>query len=149
MSGIDKHNSRYVTGIDARKISHHRTTERMPDQNERTFFTKRAQSVSQLEIDLVKGSWLWARFAPRVAGPVVSADASEMRDFVLNQDPVEREVAQAGLDNDGWSCMSCAVHMKFVAAKIHHFPWRIRDRRSGSQGCESNHDARANQLKSS
>ena len=72
----------------------------------------------QLQIDLRKRSWFRPSVAPRVTSAIVGANSGKASHFRLDQNPVEREIAEPGLNNNGGACLACAVHMELVAAQI-------------------------------
>src|SRR5579862_2083163 len=90
----------------------------MTDQQVRTALPQLGQAISQLKIYLSKGARLGAGVAPGVSRSIISADARKLRNAILNQDPVKREIPQSILYNDGWTALSCAMDVKAVAAKI-------------------------------
>ena len=69
------------------------------------------ESVSQFKIELRKGARLWPWVAPGITSTVVCADAREIRNTRLHDEPIKRKIAKPVLDNDEWTAFSGAVHV--------------------------------------
>ena len=78
-----------------------------------------AEGVVEFEVELGEGAGFGAGVAPRVASSIVGADAGELLYFLLDEDPGEGEVAQAGFDDSGVGAFAGAVNVKTVATEVY------------------------------
>ncbi len=98
--------------------AHNRPPERMTYEDKRTTFASFCQGVVELKIKLRKRAGLRARVTPRIACPIVCADAGEPRDLGLNKYPIEGKIAQTILYDHRRRAFARAEEMQFMAAKV-------------------------------
>ena len=75
-------------------------------------FSKSCKGQVQVGVDLGEGLGFGSWIAPRVARAIVCADACEFCDAGLDQDPVEREIAQSVFNHHRGASFSGAVHVE-------------------------------------
>src|SRR5690349_7088421 len=92
----------------------------MSNENKRTALAQLLKRVMQIEVDLCIRARLWAGIAPRITGPIIGTDSSELLDPVLHQDPVRRKLIEAILDYHRGRAFAGAVYMQFMAAEVYH-----------------------------
>jgi hypothetical protein len=88
------------------------------DKDEGRAFSGLCQCVVKFEIELRKAAGLRTGIAPCISGAVVGADAGELLDALLDEDPIERKIAESVFDDDGERAFAGAVEMEAMPAEI-------------------------------
>jgi hypothetical protein len=98
----------------------------MSDEHVWAFLSEFHQGIAELKIYLRERSRLRPGIALRISGAVVSANARELCDLRLDEDPIEREVSKAVFDHDRWAALAGAIYVQTMATKIDHLSdwWR-------------------------
>src|SRR4030095_13150778 len=91
---IDQHHARDVRLISGRIKTNQPTPVRMAHENERRRNTTLLEPRVQLVNNLTQGARVGTQITPSVTGPIIRADASELRNARLYETPLDREVAE-------------------------------------------------------
>jgi hypothetical protein len=104
--------------ISGNKISDHRPAVRVPDEDKWAALSEFGKGIVQFEINLRKSARFGAGIAPGISRAIVGADASEMSDTLLNENPIYREISQAIFDHHSGTAIAGTVHVQTETAEV-------------------------------
>ena len=99
-------------------VAHYSSAEGVAYEDEGSALAELAKGVVEFEVELGEGAGFGAGVAPCVTSAIVGADAGEVLDFLLDEDPGEGEVAQAVFYDGGVGALAGAVNVETVAAEV-------------------------------
>ena len=72
--------------------------------------------------NLPASAGLWAFITPTITGAVIRDDASEFCDFRLNKSPIDSNITDTCIKNNGRTSCPRTIYVEAIATDIHHLP---------------------------